>query len=84
VRGLRRSPSHPVTGKRIEHLAENGRNGFEPSSNVFRLMHGTKGDRGHGGLLTNLTVMMCRQSHRNARWAGVGSHRKDIKMLERK
>src|SRR5450631_1657070 len=29
---------------------------------------GTESDRGHSGLLTNLTAMMCRRCRRNARW----------------
>jgi hypothetical protein len=81
VRGLRCSPSHPVTDKGIEHFAESSENGFEPFSNVLFLMCRIESDRGHGGLLTNLTAMMCRRRHRNARWTGVASQRRDIGIL---
>src|SRR5665647_2665904 len=45
-------------------------------------MRGIESDRGHGGLLTNLMAIMCRRGHRNARWPGAASHRRDIKALE--
>ncbi len=61
---------------------ENGENGFELFADVLLLMCGIESDRGHGGLLTNLTVIMCRRGHRNARWPGAASHRRDIKALE--
>jgi hypothetical protein len=43
-------------------------------------MRGIVSDRGHRGFPTNLTAMMCRRCHRNARWLGVWSHRGDIRM----
>src|ERR1700716_495099 len=76
--GLRYSQSHPVADKRIERFAQNDEHGFEPSPNVLCLLRGIKGDRGHGGLLGNLTAMMCRESHRNARRIGAASHRRSI------
>jgi hypothetical protein len=79
--GLRDSPSYPVTDKGIEHFAENGENGFELFPDLLFLTCGIESDRGHGGLLTNLTGMMCRRRDRKARWIGVVSHRRDIKML---
>ena len=57
--------------------------GFELFPDLLWLMRGIESDRGHGGLLTNLTAMMCRRRHRKARWLGVASHRRDIKILER-
>ena len=79
--GLRRGLSHPGADKGIEHFDESGENGLELFSDVRRLMYGIKSDRGHGGLLTNLTAMMCRRRHRNARWTGVASQRRDIGIL---
>ena len=79
--GLRRGPPHLVADKDIEHFAESGENGLELFPDVHLLMCGIESDRGHGGLLTNLTAMMCRRRHRNARWLGVVSHRRDIKMV---
>jgi hypothetical protein len=38
---------------------------------VLFLMSGIVSDCGHRGLSTNLTAMMCRRCHRNARWLGV-------------
>src|SRR5262245_35476856 len=35
-------------------------------------------DRGHGRLLTNSMRMMCRRSHRNARWRAAARHRKNV------
>jgi hypothetical protein len=81
--GLRRGLSHPVAGKGIEHFAENGENGFELFSDVRRLMYGIKSDRGHGGILTNPTVMMCRRCHRNARRLGGASHRRNIGIVKK-
>jgi hypothetical protein len=40
---------------------ENGENGFELFADVLLLMCGIESDRGHSGLLTNLTAMMCRR-----------------------
>ena len=47
--GFRRGLSHPGADKGIEHFAENGESGFEPFSDVRRLIYGIKSDRGHGG-----------------------------------
>jgi hypothetical protein len=55
IPGLRRSPSHPVADKRVEHIRENGENGFELFADVLLLMCGIESDRGHGGVLTNLS-----------------------------
>jgi hypothetical protein len=38
---------------------------------VLFLMRGIVSDCGHRGFPTNLTAMMCRRCHRNARWLGV-------------
>ena len=73
------SQVHSVADKRIEHFSESGENGFELFSNVHLLMC-IESNRGHGGLLTNLTCIMCRRCHRNARWIGVESHRRDIRV----
>jgi hypothetical protein len=58
--GLCYGPSHPVTDKGIQHFAESSENGLEQLSDVRCLMYGVKSDRGHSGLLTNPTAMMCR------------------------
>jgi hypothetical protein len=79
--GLGRSPSHLVADKDIEHFAESGESGLELFPDIRFLVRGIESDRGHGGLLTNLTAMMCRRRHRNARWLGIVSHRRDIKMV---
>ena len=71
VPGLRCSPSHPVTDKGIEHFAKSDENSLELFANVLFLMSGIVSDCGHRGLSTNLTAMMCRRCHRNARWLGV-------------
>jgi hypothetical protein len=81
--GLRRGPSHPIADKGIEHLAESRENGFELFSDVRRLIYSIKSDRGHRGLLTNPTAMMCRRCHRNARRLGGASHRKNIGIVKK-
>jgi hypothetical protein len=57
IPGLRRSPLHPVADKRVEHLMENGENGFELFADVLLLMCGIESDRGHRRLLTNLAAI---------------------------
>jgi hypothetical protein len=54
VPGLRCRPSHPVTGKAIEHFPESGENSFKPFLNVRLLMCGIASDR---GLLAKLTAI---------------------------
>jgi len=81
--GLRCGSSHPVTDEGIEHFAKKGVNGLELFSDPCRLMYGVKGDRDHGGFLTNPTVMMCRRCHRNARRLGGESHRRNIGIVRR-
>ena len=79
VLGFRRGMAYPVRDKGIEHLAVRGERGFEMLAGLLSLLGGIEGDRGHGGLLTNPTAMMCRRGHRNARWLGIASHKRDIK-----
>ena len=76
--GLRCGLSHLVTDKSIQNFAESGENGFELFSDVRCLMYSFKSDRGHGGILTNPTAMMCRRCHRNARRLGGASHKGNI------
>jgi hypothetical protein len=79
--GLRRSPSHPVADKRIEHFAVSGDSGFDLFPDELFLVCSIESDLGHGGLLASLTVMMCRRRHRIARWIGAASHRREIGIL---
>jgi hypothetical protein len=60
VPGFRRGPPHPVADNAIEHFAANGDYGIELLAGVRFAVCGIESDRGHGGLLTNLAVMMCR------------------------
>ena len=79
--GLRRSLSHPVADKGIEHFAVSGDSGFDLFPDALFLV--CSSDLGHGGLLANLTAMMCRRRHRIARWIGVASHRREIGISKR-
>ncbi len=79
--GFRCSPPHPVTDKGIERFAESGDNGAELIPNVLFPMRGIKCG-GHDGFLTNPKGMMCRRRHRKARWLGIVSHKRNIKMQE--
>jgi hypothetical protein len=69
---------HPVGDKGVENVAERNQNCFELALGMVFPESGAKDDCGHDGLLTNLTAMMCRRSHRNARWSGIVSHKKAI------
>ena len=81
--GLRRSLSHPVADKGIEHFAVSCDSGFDLFPDALFLVCSIESDLGHGGLLASLTVMMCRRRHRIARWIGVASHRREIGILKR-
>jgi hypothetical protein len=83
VFGLRCSPPHPVADKGIEPFAESGENGLKLFPDGLFSVRGIESDRGHGGLLANLTAIMCRRRHRIARWIGAASHRREIGILKR-
>jgi hypothetical protein len=53
VLGLRRSQSHPVADKRIEHSAQKREHGCEPFPDLLCLMRNAECDRGHRDLLAN-------------------------------
>jgi hypothetical protein len=77
---LRRGPLHLVSDKGVENVAKRNQSCFEPVLGMLFPEPDAKGDCGHDGLLTNLTAMMCRRSHRNARRPGIVAHKKVMRL----
>jgi hypothetical protein len=50
----------PVADKSVEHFAQQGEPGCEPTSDRLFLVPGIKDYLGHRGLLANPTDMICR------------------------